>query len=178
MAYAATGAGGSIEHAQLIRRDDVRRMAELGVRASVQPAHLLDDRDATERVWAGPGEPVLRAALDARRRRHASRWAPTPPSPRSTRGWRWRPRSTAAATSASPWHPEQALTPREALAASVDDQGTVRAGSRGDLVLLDADPLDAADDSAEQADRLRDMHVHATWVAGRAGPRRALTLTG
>jgi predicted amidohydrolase YtcJ len=50
--YAATGARGSIEHAQLIRRDDVRRLAELGIRASVQPAHLLDDRDATEKVWA------------------------------------------------------------------------------------------------------------------------------
>ncbi|MGH3360942.1 MAG: amidohydrolase, partial [Nocardioides sp.] len=64
------------------------------------------------------------------------------------------------------WHPEQALTPREALAASVDGQGTVRPGSRGDLVLLDYDPLDPADTSLEQADRLRDMHVHATWVAG------------
>jgi predicted amidohydrolase YtcJ len=66
-----------------------------------------------------------------------------------------------------PWHPEQALTPREALAASVDGQGTVRPGSRGDLVLLDADPLDPTGGSLEQADRLRDMAVHATWVAGR-----------
>src|SRR4029450_6759849 len=27
-------------------------MARLGVRASVQPAHLLDDRDTTYRLWA------------------------------------------------------------------------------------------------------------------------------
>jgi hypothetical protein len=66
-----------------------------------------------------------------------------------------------------PWHPEQALTPREALAASVDGQGTVAPGSRGDLVLLDDDPLTPGAGSAEQAARLRDMSVHATFVAGR-----------
>jgi predicted amidohydrolase YtcJ len=55
-AYADTGAIGSIEHAQLVGRDDVRRMAELNVRASVQPAHLLDDRDLTELAWPGRAE--------------------------------------------------------------------------------------------------------------------------
>ena len=55
-AYAETGAIGSIEHAQMVGRDDVRRMAELGVRASVQPAHLLDDRDLTELAWPGRAE--------------------------------------------------------------------------------------------------------------------------
>src|SRR5690606_19957349 len=52
---AATGARGSIEHVQLTTREDVRRMAELGVRASVQPAHLIDDRDVTDRLWPGRG---------------------------------------------------------------------------------------------------------------------------
>ncbi|MGA8044922.1 MAG: amidohydrolase family protein, partial [Dermatophilaceae bacterium] len=45
------GAPGSIEHAQLVRRTDLPRMARLGLRASVQPAHLLDDRDPTEQNW-------------------------------------------------------------------------------------------------------------------------------
>ena len=71
-AYAATGARGSIEHAQLIGRDDVRRIAELGLRASVQPGHLLDDRDLTELIWPGRGERSLRVPLDARRRRAAA----------------------------------------------------------------------------------------------------------
>ena len=66
-AYAETWATGSIEHAQLVQRDDVRRMAELGLRASVQPAHLLDDRDLTERIWPGRGERcfAFRWMLDA-----------------------------------------------------------------------------------------------------------------
>ena len=68
-AFEETGARGGIEHVQLTTRDDVRRMAELGVRASVQPAHLLDDRDVTERLWPGRVRALLPAALDARRRR-------------------------------------------------------------------------------------------------------------
>jgi len=40
-AFAATGATGSIEHAQLMRWGDITRMGRLGVRASAQPAHLL-----------------------------------------------------------------------------------------------------------------------------------------
>jgi predicted amidohydrolase YtcJ len=165
LAYEATGATGSIEHAQLIRREDVRRLAALGIRASVQPAHLLDDRDATERVWA-----------DRADRSFALRWmldegvtlafgSDAPVSPLDP----WLAMAAAVHRSGDqrePWHPEQALTPREALAASVDGQGTVRPGSRGDLVLLDGDPVEPADSSIARADRLRDMHVHATWVAG------------
>ena len=64
------------------------------------------------------------------------------------------------------WHPEQALTPREALAASVDGQGTVHEGMPADLALLDADPLDPSGSAADQAARLRAMTVSATWVGG------------
>jgi predicted amidohydrolase YtcJ len=65
-----------------------------------------------------------------------------------------------------PWHPEQALTPREALAASVDGRGSVHAGMPADLVLLDADPLAAYDDTAAAAAALREMPVALTVVAG------------
>jgi predicted amidohydrolase YtcJ len=164
--YAATGARGSVEHAQLIRRADVRRLADLGIRASVQPAHLLDDRDATEKVWADRADRcfALRWMLDDGVTLAMGSDAPVSPLDP------WLAMAAAVHRSADerePWHAEQALTPREALAASVDGQGTVAPGSRGDLVLLDADPLAPAEDSAAQADRLRDMQVHATWVAGR-----------
>ena len=65
------------------------------------------------------------------------------------------------------WHPEQALTAREALAASTNGLGTVGVGYPGDLALLDADPLAAHDDAAEVAGMLRSMTVSATIVAGR-----------
>jgi predicted amidohydrolase YtcJ len=165
-AYADTGAIGSIEHAQLVGREDVRRMAALGVRASVQPAHLLDDRDLTELAWPGRAE-----------RCFAFRWmlddgvelalgSDAPVSPLDP----WLAIAAAVHRSADdrdPWHAEQALTPAEALAASVDGQPTVGVGSPGDLVLLDADPLAVGPDSAATGAALRSMPVALTAVAGR-----------
>jgi predicted amidohydrolase YtcJ len=50
-AVEASGAVGSLEHVQLLADADLPRFAALGVRASVQPAHLLDDRDVTAALW-------------------------------------------------------------------------------------------------------------------------------
>ena len=167
-AFADTGARGGIEHVQLTTRDDVRRMAGLGVRASVQPAHLLDDRDVTERLWPGRGERCfpLRWMLDEGVDVVLGSDAPVSPLD----PWL----AVAAAVHRSgddrePWHPEQAITVREALAASTDGWGTVAVGHPGDLVLLDADPLAGESDRAH-ALRLRDFgdHVVVTWVAGEA----------
>jgi predicted amidohydrolase YtcJ len=172
-AYDATGAVGSIEHAQLVRREALPHLARLGLRASVQPAHLLDDRDVTELCWP-----------DRAGRCFAFRWmadagvelalgSDAPVSPLDP----WLAIAAAVHRSADerpPWHPEQSLTAREALAASVDGQGSVHAGMAADLVLLDADPLaptadpsdDSADDSAARSAALRSMPVAATLVGG------------
>ncbi len=159
-AYARTGAGGSIEHAQLIQREHAVRMAELGLIASVQPAHLLDDRDVADRVWPDAGERSfafgwLRDAGVTLALGSDAPVAPLDP---------WLAIAAAVHRSGDerePWHPAQALTVREALAASVDGQPTVGVGSRADLVLLDRDPLAAT--PAE----LRTMPVERTLVAGR-----------
>ncbi len=164
-AYDVTGAGGSIEHAQLVRREAVSAMARLQLRASVQPAHLLDDRDVTEELWP-----------DRAGRCFAFRWmldagvqvvlgSDAPVSPLDP----WLAISAAVHRSADdrpPWHAEQALTAREALAASVDGRGSVHAGMPADLVLLDADPLAAHDDTAAAAQALRTIPVALTLVAG------------
>ena len=164
-AFAETGARGSIEHAQLVRREDVRRMAELGVTASVQPAHLLDDRDVTERLWPGRGDRsfALRWMLDDGVRLALGSDAPV------ARLDPWLAMAAAVHRTGDdrePWHPEQAISPREALAASTDGRGTVAAGHPADLALLDTDPLAPCDDPAEAAALLRSVSVHATWVAG------------
>lgn len=164
-AYDATGALGSIEHAQLVRREDLPLMARLGLRASVQPAHLLDDRDVTELCWPDRAERcfAFRWMVDAGVELALGSDAPVSPLDP------WLALSAAVHRSAderAPWHPEQALTVREALAASVDGQGSVHSGMRADLVLLDADPLAPADDTAEQAARLREMPIALTVVAG------------
>ena len=131
----------------------------------MQPAHLLDDRDLTERIWPERAE-----------RCFAFRWmlddgvelalgSDAPVSPLDP----WLAMAAAVHRSADdrePWHAEQALTSAQALAASVDGQSTVGIGSRGDLVLLDADPLAVGATSADTAAALRAMPVALTVVAG------------
>ena len=167
-AYAETGARGSVEHAQMALRADLRRMAELGIRASVQPAHLLDDRDLTEKVWGERAERcfAMRWMLDDGVDLQLGSDAPVSPLDP------WLAMAAAVHRSADdrgPWHGEQAITVAEALACSVDGQPTVGVGSRGDLVLLDRDPLLGDLDQADTAalgGALRDMASALTIVAG------------
>jgi len=168
-AFEATGARGSIEHAQLMRWDDVPRLARLGLRASVQPAHLLDDRDVTMQCWPDRADRCFpfRRMLDVGVRLVLGSDAPVSPLDP------WLAMAAAVHRSADgreAWHGEQALTPQQAYAASTDGQGSVAVGSRGDLVLLDDDPF-AAGSPAWQADRLRRMSVAATLLGGRVTHR-------
>lgn len=140
-AYDETGARGSLEHVQLVARDDVATMARLGLRASVQPHHLVDDRDLTEAVWPGHAERAFafRWLLDAGVPLTLGSDAPVSPLDP------WLAVDAAVRRTGDDrpaWHPEQALTRQEALAASVDGR-RVAPGAPGDLVLLDDDPLAA-----------------------------------
>ncbi|MFT4110145.1 amidohydrolase, partial [Propionicimonas sp.] len=165
-AFEATGAAGTIEHAQLLPPDAPARLARAGLVASVQPAHLLDDRGVTETVWgverASRSFP-LRELVDAGVRLAFGSDAPVAPLDP------WLAMAAAihrGEPGDAPWYPEHSLTAAEALAASTGGLRTVAAGSPADLVLLDADPL-AGSDPVEQARTLRGMTVAATWVAGR-----------
>lgn len=165
-AFERTGATGSIEHAQLVRWDDLARMARLGLRGSVQPAHLLDDRDVTTQVWPDRAERCFpfRSMLDQGISLRFGSDAPVSPLDP------WLAMAAAVHRSGDerePWNPGQAITPIEALTASSGGQGTVHEGSRADLVLLDDDPLVENGDSAAAAGRLRDMRVAATFMEGR-----------
>jgi predicted amidohydrolase YtcJ len=66
-----------------------------------------------------------------------------------------------------PWTPTEALSATEALAASTGGQGSIAPGSRGDVVLLDDDPLRPRGSSAAVGAHLRGLRVAATFVAGR-----------
>ena len=154
-AFAELGSGGRIEHAQLLAAADMPRFAALGVTASVQPDHALDDRDVAEHHWAGRTDRAfaLRSLLDAGATIALGSDAPVSPLD---------PWTTAAAAvtrtrgGREPWHPEQRITTAEALAAST--RSTVAVGQPADLVLTETDPL-AADD-------LRSVSVAATLLGG------------
>ncbi len=164
-AFAASGAKGSIEHSQLMRPSDIVRMAELGLTASVQPAHLLDDRAVTAAIWgeerAARSFP-LRGLVDVGVRLAMGSDAPVarldPWLAMAAAVHRGEPGDAA-------WHPGHSLTAHEALAASTGGLGTVRPGQVADLALLDADPL-LRSEPDRAARRLRSMHVAATMVAG------------
>jgi len=156
--------GGRVEHAQLVRPEDVPRFAALGVEAGLQPEHAMDDRDVADHYWAGrTGQAfALRSLLDAGATVLLGSDAPVAPlDPWVT---------VAAAVSRSrdgrsPWHPEQRITVAEALRCST--RSTVAPGQPADLVVTDLDPY------AVQPERLRTMPVAATLLAGRwtAAPR-------
>jgi predicted amidohydrolase YtcJ len=149
---------GRIEHAQLLASGDVSRFAELGIVASVQPEHAMDDRDVADRYWAGRTDRsfVLRSLLDAGVELALGSDAPVAPlDPWVT---------IAAAVDRSrggrePWHPEQAISAKEAIAASARTR--VAVGEPADLVITDIDPLTAP------GDRLRSMPVSGTLLGGR-----------
>ena len=166
----AAGAGGSIEHAQLALADDIDRMATLGLRASVQPAHLLDDRDTVDRVWAGRSNRSFAFASMLRAGVRLTLGSDAPIAPLDP----WLAMAAAVHRSGDDrpaWHPEQALSAREALAASTNGAGTVRPGSTADFAVLDESPYAPGESSADQAAVLREMPVVGTVVAGRFSHR-------
>lgn len=159
-AFSETQARGSIEHAQLVQPRDAVRMAELGLRASVQPAHLLDDREAMDTVWAGRTQDAfplvtLRAAgvelafgSDAPVAR-LDPWLAIEAAVRRASG------------SQDGWHTEQSLTLSQALMSSTRGVHQLVAGADADLVVLPINPFDLPED---------ELHtVRATWtmVGGR-----------
>jgi predicted amidohydrolase YtcJ len=150
------GSGGSIQHAQLIRLEDAPRFRALGVRASVQPEHAMDDRDVTDHYWAGRTERAyaFRTLLAAGAQLEFGSDAPVAPLDP------WITMAAAVTRSRDdrePWHPEEGVPVAAALAASQGGVSALAEGGPADLVVTDADPLTAD---------LRTMPVHATMLAG------------
>jgi hypothetical protein len=147
-----------MEHAQLLRREDLPRFAALGVTASVQPIHAAADRDLVEACWQGrqDGAYAWRSLRQAGAHLAAGSDAPV----ESADPWRgiFAAVHRRLPSDARPdWRPTQALTFAEALAAytvgparaiGAEDEGHLRPGACADLAILDVDlaTLTAADE--------------------------------
>ncbi|MEV8215248.1 amidohydrolase family protein [Leifsonia sp. NPDC077715] len=157
-AFEAVGAGGRIEHAQLIDASDIPRFARLGVTASVQPEHAMDDRDVADSLWSDRTDrafPLAELHAAGARLAFGSDAPVAPLDP-------WAAIASAVGRTRDgrePWHPEQAVSAEVALGAST--RSTVAAGQPADLAVLDRDPF------AVSPDDLRTMPVAATLLAGR-----------
>lgn len=163
-AFAATGAHGTIEHAQLVAHADIARFARLGVGASVQPEHAVDDRDMTDAIWAGQtAMPYpLRALADAGANLLFGSDAPVSPLD----PWAAMAAAVHRTRDGRPaWRPEQGLDAATALAASTEGgsaAGSALApGAIADLVVIDRDPLRAGESA------MRATRATATLLEGR-----------
>lgn len=167
-AFAATGAWGTIEHAQLVAHADLPRFARLGVGASVQPEHAIDDRDLTDSIWS-PQTALpypLRGLADTGANLLFGSDAPVSPLDP------WAAMAAAVFRTRdgrTPWRPEQAVDAATALAASTHGGSTrgarIEAGAPADLAIVAHDPLAATET------QLRGMAVAATLLAGRVTHR-------
>jgi predicted amidohydrolase YtcJ len=146
-----------IEHAQVVRREDVRRFAELGIIASLQPSHASDDmRWADARLGPGraDGAYAWRWFADAG---VALAFGSDFPVEVVNPFWGLYAaitRQDAAGHPAGGWHPEHRLRLEEALrgytagsarAAFAEDRvGIVKTGLRADITLVDRDLFQVA----------------------------------
>ena len=159
-AFEAVGTGGRIEHAQLLLHSDIARFGRLGVEASVQPEHLVDDREAIARHWPGRAErafPIASLLRAGARLRFGSDAPVAPLDP-----WRGIAAAVHRALPGEPaWGPAERLTPEAALAASMRGSLRPAVGDPADLILLEEDPtrLPAAGLAAPE--------VSATLLGGR-----------
>ena len=162
-----------IEHAQLVHPDDLKRFAELGVVASMQPVHAVSDRALAARLWgardAAGGYAWGQIERAGARLALGSDVPIEDPDPRAGL---W-----AAVTGGdeAAWQrgarPERALLLETAFAAFTrgaawaigreDSLGVLATGAHADFVVWEEDPW------CVPADRLRALPLASTWVGGR-----------
>jgi predicted amidohydrolase YtcJ len=163
-----------VEHAQHLRRDDIPRFGRLGVIASMQPYHAIDDGRWAERV-VGPERSrttyAFRSLLDARARvAFGSDWFVAPPTPLEGI-YAAVTRRTLDGAHPGGWVPEQRITVEEALRAYTaagayasfeeTEKGTLERGKLADFVLVDRDL------TRVPPERIREAAVTLTVVGGR-----------
>ncbi|HSJ20920.1 MAG TPA: amidohydrolase [Nocardioidaceae bacterium] len=167
-----------IAHIQVIRPEDRRRFAALGVAANMQPLWAAYDEQMTEMTlpflgperasWQYPFADLARAGT---RLAAGSDWPVSSPDPlagihvavnRVVHG-------EAGRAGWEPFLPEQALTLEQAFAAytrgsafvnHLDETGTLAPGRLADLAVLDRDPF------LGETGRIAEAAVVSTWVDG------------
>jgi predicted amidohydrolase YtcJ len=181
-----------IEHAQHIAPDDIPRFAKLGVIASMQPYHTIDDGRWAEAVIGRKRSETsyaFRSLLDAGARlAFGSDWSVAPPTP--IEGiYAAVTRRTLDGKHPGGWIPEQKISVEEALRAYTldaayasfceSDLGSLEPGKLADMVIVDRDlfdpqvweasptPIEASnDDSHDHRQQSRLPQIQATIVGG------------
>jgi hypothetical protein len=164
-----------IEHAQHLSAADIPRFAQLGVLASVQPYHAIDDGRWAERV-IGPERAKMtyafRSLLDAGARLAlGSDWPVAPPTPLDGI-YAAATRRTLDGRNPDGWYPEQRITVEEALRGYTTDAAfaSFEEGEKGALIrgrLADFAIIDR-DITRIPSDEIAEARVVMTVIGGRA----------
>lgn len=112
--------GSSIEHAQLLLDEDLSTFKKLGIVASIQPEHLLDDIELCQRFWPGMTDRAFpyRSLVDAGAKIRLGSDCPVAPLEPWGAMAAAVSRERAGTEGMGGWHPEQRLTNAEAWQAS------------------------------------------------------------
>ena len=163
-----------IEHAQHIAPPDIPRFAKLGVIASMQPYHAIDDGRWAEKV-IGPERSKTTYAFRSLRDAGAtlafgSDWFVAPPTPLEGL-YAAVTRRTLDDRKPTGWIPEQKISLEDALRAytrgaayatfTEKEKGVIAPGTLADFAIIDRDLTKVAPEA------IRDAHIALTAVGGR-----------
>jgi predicted amidohydrolase YtcJ len=166
-----------IEHAQVVTPADVPRFAALGIIASMQPGHAVEDMAWAEQRLGG--DRIKGAYAWRTLRRAGARMVLSSDLPGSSYDIFYElhaaiTRRDRNLQPAGGWYPDERLSPEEALrgyttwaaytAFADKDTGILAPGRWADVTLMDVDPLAAGSDAPE---RLLKGTITRTIVGGR-----------
>ncbi len=162
-----------IEHVQVLHADDVKRLAELDIIASMQPIHATSDMLMADKFWGRRTALAYAVKTQLDQGAHLAFGSDAPvesPNP----FWGIHAAVTRRRADGSPaaegWHAEQRLSVEQAIAGfttgaayaayAEERQGRLRPGSLADLIVLEMDPFRC------DPHELKDLRPSATMIGG------------
>jgi hypothetical protein len=162
-----------IEHVQVLHPDDLNKLAELNIIASMQPIHATSDMKMADKYWGERSKYgyAWRTLLDSGA---VLAFGSDAPVDSANPFWGIHAANTRQSGDGSPgpegWYPEQRVTVEEALhsyttgpayTAEMEDRlGMLAPGFLADLVSVDTDPFTC------EPSQLREIKPRATMVGG------------
>ena len=160
-----------VEHVQVLRSEDISRFGRLGVIASMQPVHLVSDRDVADKCWGARSRNAYawKRIMESGGRVAFGSDAPIE-SPDPLKGIHAAvTRSNPAKPDQDPWYPQERIEVWQAVdcyttgaaRASAMDQVVSRVGARSAFTILDENIL-----AMSNPDAILSTHVAGTVIGG------------
>jgi len=162
-----------IEHAQLFHRDDISKLSQLALIASMQPFHMSADMDMAEKYWGDRSQYcfVFRSLLDMGTKLAFGSDAPVDSeNPFHGIHSAVTRRRVSGHPNSDGWYPKEKVSVAEAVQAytvgasyagnSENTLGMLKSGYQADLIVLDTDPFNC------DPTQISDIKPKATMIGG------------